>query len=83
MLHVDALLYSFHEEEKNGSPAGRVTINLGTRPVSSLRFPGRKTGSAIEDVVVTVPFPRAVRTANLTAATGSVLFDEATKVRML
>ena len=74
---------SFQEVEKPGGGGGRVHINLGTRPVSSLRFPGRKAGSAIEDVVVTVPFPRAVRTANLTTSTGSVLFDEATKVHVL
>jgi AP-3 complex subunit mu len=59
---------------------GRIHINLGTRPVSSLRFPGRKPGTAIEDVVLTVPFPRAVRTANLTVTAGTVLFDEASKV---
>jgi Adaptor complexes medium subunit family len=59
---------------------GRIHINLGTRPVSSLRFPGRKPGTAIEDVVLTVPFPRAVRTANLSVTVGTVLFDEASKV---
>ncbi|KAG5180913.1 Mu homology domain-containing protein [Tribonema minus] len=63
-----------------GSGGGRVHVGLGTRAPNSLRFPGRKTASMLEDVEVTVPFPRAVRTANLSATAGTVLFDEAAKV---
>jgi AP-3 complex subunit mu len=34
----------------------------------------------VEDVVALIPFSKSVRTVNLTASQGSVLFDEATKV---
>jgi AP-3 complex subunit mu len=34
----------------------------------------------VEDVVALIPFSKSVRTVNLTATQGSVLFDEATKV---
>jgi AP-3 complex subunit mu len=91
-LYCNATI-SFQDDAGNSSSAGhngssssatngcgRIHINLGTRPVSSLRFPGRRPGTAIEDVVLTVPFPRAVRTANLSVTVGTVLFDEATKV---
>ena len=34
----------------------------------------------VEDVIVIIPFPRVVRTANLTVNFGTVLFDEAKKI---
>jgi AP-3 complex subunit mu len=34
----------------------------------------------VEDVAVTIPFPRAVRTTNLTVSMGQVIYDEAQKV---
>lgn len=34
----------------------------------------------VEDVEIIIPFSRSVRTANFKVTTGSVLFDEATKV---
>jgi hypothetical protein len=37
----------------------------------------------VENVVVTIPFPKAVGTSNLTASYGTVFFDEATKVRRI
>jgi len=35
---------------------------------------------AFEDVVVVVPLPKAVKTTNLQANVGTVLYDEASKV---
>jgi hypothetical protein len=72
-----------------GSGAGvsaRLTLTLGTKPVHSLLLSGASTrGSshkplAFEEVVVTVPFPRTVRTASFHVTTGNCLYDEATKV---
>ena len=34
----------------------------------------------VEEVLIVIPFSRTVRTANLKATVGTVLFDEATKV---
>jgi AP-3 complex subunit mu len=34
----------------------------------------------LEDVVITIPFPANVKTANLSSNTGTVLYDEAAKV---
>jgi AP-3 complex subunit mu len=34
----------------------------------------------VEDVEIIIPFSRSVRTANFKVTTGTVLFDEATKV---
>jgi hypothetical protein len=42
---------------------------------------GQGKGLAFEDVLLTIPFPKSVKTANLTVTTGTFLYDEATKVR--
>jgi len=34
----------------------------------------------LEDIVVTIPFPHSVKTANLNATMGTVLYDEAKKI---
>lgn len=63
------------------SSPGRINVTVGVRPISSLVFSqGKKGPIVIDDVSVTIPFPRIVRTANLTVNVGSVLYDEATKV---
>ena len=68
---------------------GTITLLAGTRGQSSLVFPGSSGGggsssssssATVEDVTVTIPFMRSVRTANLKANEGTVLYDEATKV---
>jgi AP-3 complex subunit mu len=66
-----------------GGGKGRIHVNVGCRPASSLRLPSKKGGAgslAVEDVILTIQLPRAVRTANLTSTSGTVLFDEATKL---
>jgi AP-3 complex subunit mu len=62
---------------------GNITLVAGARASSSLLFPGDTKSQGftpIEDVVVTIPFMRNVRTANLSVTSGTVLYDEATKV---
>ncbi len=60
---------------------GNVTILVGARSTSSLLFPGGNSSSAtVENVVVTLPFPKIVRTANLQVSQGTVLYDESTKI---
>mmetsp|Transcript_66907 Transcript_66907/g.151152 ORF Transcript_66907/g.151152 Transcript_66907/m.151152 type:complete len:430 (-) Transcript_66907:265-1554(-) len=64
-----------------GVDFGRYTLTLGFRPSSSLVTPGQAKGAtAVEDVAVTVPFPKGVRTVTLTANVGTVSYDEAAKV---
>lgn len=77
------LSYGHHNvnNANNNTPAGRIVVNVGVRPISSLIFShGKKGPIVIEDVSITIPFPKVVRTANLTVNVGHVLYDEATKV---
>ena len=39
------------------------------------------TGKVIEDVVITIPFPKTVSTVSLEATVGSYVFDDMAKVR--
>ena len=61
---------------------GQITLVAGTRATSSLLYPSATSSStpSIEEVMVEIPFPRAVRTANLKVTQGKVLYDESTKV---
>ncbi|KAJ1398956.1 clathrin assembly complex, medium subunit, partial [Ochromonadaceae sp. CCMP2298] len=68
--------FSFDPANNQGS----VNVVLGIKTVNSLVFPGSKPALVVEDVEVLIPFSRSVRTANLKATTGTVLFDEASKV---
>lgn len=72
------------DESGGGTTMGRLTLTLGPKPVNSLVMSGggksSKAALHFEDVVVTIPFPKAVRTANLSVTAGSCLYDEATKV---
>jgi AP-3 complex subunit mu len=69
--------FSFEFSNNQGS----VSIIVGQRQQSSLIFPGpKKAPLVVEDVVLVIPFSRSVRTANLSATVGSVLFDESSKV---
>jgi len=69
--------FSFDPNKKEGT----VNVLVGTKTVNSLIFPGNKRPPlVVEDVEVLIPFSRNVRTANLKATVGTVLFDEANKV---
>eukprot|EP01038_Epipyxis_sp_PR26KG_P007925 gene7925-10758_t len=63
-----------------GSNQGMISITLGVRVQNALIFPGRKPQSTVEEVIVIIPFAKNVRTTNLKVSTGSILYDEATKV---
>ena len=60
---------------------GRITVNVGARSISSLVFSSSRRGPLIvEDVAIVIPFPQNVRTVNLSANMGAVVYDEAGKV---
>ena len=69
-------------EAKDGkSLDGRITLNVGARSISSLIFSASRRGPLIvEDVAIVIPFPTIVKTANLSANMGVVVYDEAGKV---
>lgn len=53
--------------------SGRVSVMVGSKASVGNR--------QIEDVVVTIPFPKTVLNANLSANFGTVQFDDTTKAR--
>lgn len=60
---------------------GTILVNIGQKSNSSVVSANKKSPDpVVEEVVVVIPFSKNVRTANLTVSSGSVLFDEATKV---
>ena len=64
-----------------GSLTGRIDIKVTARSISTLFNMTTKKGTvAIEDVALTIPFPKIVKTANLTVNMGFVVYDEASKV---
>ena len=67
--------------DSGGALNGRIDVKIAARSLSTLFNMATKKGSStIEDVAITIPFPKIVKTANLTATVGYVLFDEASKV---
>lgn len=63
-----------------GSDVARCTITVGLKHSSSIVTPNKSKSVTVEDVVVTVPFPKAIKTATLTANVGTVAYDESSKV---
>ncbi len=51
---------------------GRITVMAGTK----------NPGKPIEDVVITIPFPKSISSANLTANFGNIHYDDITKVHV-
>ena len=66
--------------DQHNAGYGRIQIQIGQRQTSSLVTPNRKAPMLIEDVALSIPFPKCVKTATLSATVGTVLYDEATKV---
>jgi len=61
--------------------SGMIEIKLSARSISTLfNMESRKSGVMIEEVSVTIPFPKIVKTANLKVNFGQVLYDEASKI---
>lgn len=74
-----SVMYNYEEKK------GDINLVCGIRSTSSLLFPSKSgTGGGsvdmVENVVVEIPFSRTVRTTNLEVDTGTVLYDESTKV---
>lgn len=61
---------------------GSIEVLVSSRSGSTLRFSDSKPRGIheVEDVSITIPFPKIVKTANLTVNVGKVLYDEAGKV---
>ena len=60
---------------------GRIALTVTARSISSLiHSSSRKSPLVIDDVSVVIPFPKFVRTANLNATVGQVVYDEAGKI---
>jgi len=60
---------------------GKIVLNVSARHMSSLIYSSSKKGTLIlEDVTVTIPFPKIVKTVDLNVSVGQVLFDEVGKV---
>jgi AP-3 complex subunit mu len=73
--------WNFTASENDSTMNGRVSIFLSVRSVSSLILSASRRGPlVVEDVAVTIPFPKLVRTTNLEVNMGNVIYDEATKV---
>lgn len=68
--------------ESGGGHQAHVSVTIGVRSDTSLVIPNRTMGSplVVEDVVVHIPFSKSVRTVNLVATAGTVLYDEVTKI---
>jgi len=76
--------WSFGDASVSGGSStmnGRVSLTLSVRSVSSLVLSASRRGPmVVEDVAVTIPFPKLVRTTTLNVNMGQVIYDEATKV---
>ncbi len=67
--------------DSGGSLKGKIDVKIAARSLSTLFTMATKKGnSTIEEVAITIPFPKIVKTANLAATVGYVLYDEASKV---
>lgn len=68
-------------EKGNREVAGRISLSVTARSISTLVYSSSRKGPLIiEDVAVIIPFPKFVRTANLNATAGRIIYDEAGKI---
>jgi AP-3 complex subunit mu len=73
------------ETESGGQSTGRIVLQVGMTSLSSLIFSASRNKSqplVIEDVAITIPFPKTVRTTADTCSVshGTLIYDEAGKV---
>lgn len=66
--------------DQHNAGHGRVQIQIAHKHPSSFVIHNRKNTLLVEDVALSILFPKCVKTATLSATMGSVLYDEATKV---
>jgi len=66
----------------NPEASARLMVQTRVRTLSSLIMSSSRKDlrTVIEDVAVTIPFPKQVRTATFEVSTGSIVYDEAGKV---
>jgi len=68
-------------DSSSSALSGSIIVDITARSISSLFYLTQKKASVeIEDVTVTIPFHKCVKTANLSVDMGQVLYDEAGKV---
>lgn len=63
--------------------SARLMVTVRVRSLSSLIAGGSRSSSSrmnVEDVAITIPFPKQVRTATFQVSNGSIVYDEAGKV---
>ncbi len=63
--------------------SARLMVTVRIKSLSSLITSASRNSNVrmtVEDVAITIPFPKQVRTATFQASTGSVVYDEAGKV---
>ena len=69
--------------EKATESSARLVVNIRVKSLSSLMTSSSRKDTvrmAVEDVAVTIPFPKQVRTATFSVSIGSIVYDEAGKV---
>ena len=72
---------SYGKTDSSEIVKGNILVAVSARSISSLHYTTAKKGSMMmEDVTILIPFPKIVKTTNLTVNVGSVLYDEASKV---
>jgi AP-3 complex subunit mu len=59
---------------------GRFTVSVGMKHNSSLITTSKSKTIPMEEVALSIPFPKQVKTANLDVNIGTVTYDEATKI---
>ena len=59
---------------------GRFNVSVGMKHNSSLISTAKSKTTPMEEVCLSIPFPKQVKTANLDVNIGNVVYDEATKV---
>ena len=62
------------------SPSPTLSVVIGMKAVTSLIKSSGGSIGVIEEVSVTIPFPKSVRTTDLRVSFGRVLYDESTKI---
>lgn len=77
-----ALTRSINRTENGVNQKGNISISVKARSISTLTYVGTRKGvtTTMEEVSVIIPFPKAVKTANLNANIGTVVYDEAGKI---
>ena len=72
---------SYGKVDSSDIVKGNILVDISARSISSLHYTTAKKGSMVmEEVSVLIPFPKVVKTTNLSVNVGSVLYDEASKV---